>query len=112
VSAAESAYEQAVRLLARREHSRRELARKLAERDFPEAEREAALDRLEREGLQSDERFAEERERAAAALHKRFGESPPASKKDWARRMRFLEGRGFSPELCRPLVGGVDADES
>jgi regulatory protein len=151
VTAAESAYEQAVRLLARREHSRRELSRKLAERDFPEAEREAALDRLEREGLQSDARFAEEyarmrlergfgprrveselaehgvaaelrhfaqlepaeeRERAAAALHKRFGESPPASKKEWARRMRFLEGRGFSPELCRPLVGGVDADES
>ena len=150
MSAAETAYEQAVRLLARREHSRRELARKLAERGFDDAETEEALDRLVREGLQSDARFAEEyararlgkgfgprrvtaelaeygvavehrhwaeldpeaeRARAAEALHKRFGPGAPADRKDWARRMRFLEGRGFAPELCRPLVGGADPDD-
>lgn len=145
-----SAYDQAVRLLARREHSRRELARKLAQRGFPEEESVPALDRLEREGLQSDARFAEEyararlergfgprrveaelaehgvagehrhfaqldpaeeRSRAAEALRKRFGDGPPADRKDWARRLRFLESRGFAPELCRPLVGGADPDD-
>jgi regulatory protein len=45
-------------LLARREHSRLELARKLAARSFDEALIDAVLDELEREGLLSAERFA------------------------------------------------------
>jgi len=46
-------------LLARREHARLELRRKLMQRDFPADEIDAALDRLEADGLLSDERFAE-----------------------------------------------------
>jgi regulatory protein len=45
--------------LARREHSRKELALKLARRCSDEALIEDLLDTLSREGLQSDERFAE-----------------------------------------------------
>ena len=45
-------------LLARREHSRRELQRKLAQRAFAADEIVAALDRLEDDGLLSDRRFA------------------------------------------------------
>jgi len=43
-------------LLARREHSRLELRRKLARR-FPPSEVQTAIDELAAEGLQSDERF-------------------------------------------------------
>ncbi|MCG6873086.1 MAG: recombination regulator RecX [Gammaproteobacteria bacterium] len=46
-------------LLARREHSRSELVRKLKQRGFSAPEVGAALDRLADEGLQSDARFAE-----------------------------------------------------
>ncbi len=46
-------------LLARREHARAELARKLRQRDFSADEIDAALDRLAQEGLLSDARFAE-----------------------------------------------------
>ncbi|MFN3593842.1 MAG: recombination regulator RecX [Thiobacillaceae bacterium] len=50
--------ERALRLLARREHSRAELARKLAAHAGPEVIA-ALLDALEREGLLSDARYAE-----------------------------------------------------
>lgn len=49
----------AVRLLARREHSRLELQRKLAQRDFNTSLIHQVLDELEVEGLQSDQRYAE-----------------------------------------------------
>ena len=45
-------------MLARREHSRAELARKLADDATPE-DLQAVLDHLERSGLLSDARFAE-----------------------------------------------------
>lgn len=45
--------------LARREHSRKELANKLARRCADEALIEELLDTLSSEGLQSDERFTE-----------------------------------------------------
>lgn len=50
--------QRALNLLARREHSRAELARKLA-RDGTEEEIAALLDELSRAGLLSDQRFAE-----------------------------------------------------
>ena len=50
---------QAVGLLARREHSRAELARKLAARDYPRALIDETLDRLEEQGLLSAQRFTE-----------------------------------------------------
>lgn len=49
----------AMDLLARREHSRRELVNKLKIRGFEGEEVEAYLDRLAERDLQSDERFAQ-----------------------------------------------------
>jgi len=46
-------------LLARREHSRLELERKLSKREYEEAEIAQTLDKLAWDGLQSDERFSE-----------------------------------------------------
>jgi len=54
-----SAYEQALGLLARREHSARELARKLAQRGHEDEDRNAALAALKSKDFQSDERFGE-----------------------------------------------------
>lgn len=53
----------AVGLLARREHSKVELVKKLVEREVPQEEAEAAVARLEEMGLQSDERFLESKVR-------------------------------------------------
>ena len=53
------AYDVAVGLLARREHSRAELCQKLAERGFDDQAQQAALDALSQAGLQSDARFVE-----------------------------------------------------
>ncbi|MFP4252722.1 MAG: regulatory protein RecX [Guyparkeria sp.] len=61
----------AVGLLARREHSRLELARKLADRGFSTDEVDPVLDRLVEEGWQSDRRYAESLIRARAA--RRYG---------------------------------------
>ena len=58
-SAAEpSAYQRALGLLVRREHSRKELVRKLADRGVERDDADEALDKLERQQFQSDERFA------------------------------------------------------
>lgn len=61
----------AVGLLARREHSRLELARKLADRGFSTDEVEPVLERLVDEGWQSDQRYAESLIRARSA--RRYG---------------------------------------
>ena len=50
---------QAIKLLARREHSARELRRKLAARGVAGEEAEAAVADVAREGWQSDARYAE-----------------------------------------------------
>jgi len=49
----------AIRLLAVREHCRRELRRKLEKHPFDPDLLEQVLDRLQQSGLQSDERFTE-----------------------------------------------------
>jgi regulatory protein len=133
----------AMDLLARREHSFRELQTKLVQRfgDSPLVRAEIA--RLRDERLQSDERFAEAylfsrsrrlygpgrikaelRERGIddtviAALFReaeidwqtnlrqlvetRFGKQPAADFKEKAKRLRFLQYRGFSADD----VGGI-----
>lgn len=53
-------YDEALRLLVRREHSRLELVRKLQARAFATDRIEHSLDLLAEEGAQSDERFASE----------------------------------------------------
>ncbi len=62
--------ERARRLLARREHSRAELGRKLAAHVEPEDDLEALLEELSRRKLLSDERYAESR---AHVLSRKFG---------------------------------------
>ena len=54
------ARDSALRLLSRREHSARELRRKLEERGVDEGEAEAAVEKLAGKGLQSDDRYAEQ----------------------------------------------------
>ena len=135
----------AVRLLARREHSRLELRRKLASRGHAPRAAEAALAGLAEGGLQSDERFAASyvrtalerghgmhkiraglrqrgiepalandaldldaeawQQRAAAAVRKRFGDAPPETAAEWAKRARFLAGRGFGAAVAAAAVG-------
>jgi len=62
--------ERALRLLARREHSRAELAGKLRTYASPEEELETLLEDLSRCRLLSDERYAESR---AHSLSRKFG---------------------------------------
>ncbi|ANF57176.1 regulatory protein RecX [Halotalea alkalilenta] len=134
------AYERAVAMLARREHSRAEIALRLRRDGYQDEEVEPALDELESRGLQSDERFceafvrarvqrlqgprkieAELRERgiassliaaalegagidweaqASQALARRF-DGPGQGPREYARRQRFLAGRGFDGEQSR-----------
>ena len=134
--------ERALRHLARRDHSRAELTRKLAAHGDAD-EIDAVIERMGELGLQSDTRYAEafvrgkagrfgasrlrselarrgvdrdlideaiagecvesEADRARAVLRGRFTE-PPADAREWARQARFLQTRGFAPELIRKLL--------
>lgn len=121
----------ALRLLARREHSRAEMARKLAPRAESPAALAELLDSLEQKKQLSDARYAEARvrqlsrkygaarirqdlkangvggdlidgvsgegelERARAILERKY-RSPATTREERAKRMRFLQGRGFS----------------
>src|SRR5436853_6220708 len=123
----------AMRFLARREHSREELRRKLVPKATEGDDVEAVLDDLAKRGWLSDARFAEVAirskarrfgplklantlrakgvdEEAIAAAFRAAGADgvsslegvwgsrfrcAPASDKEWARQVRFLQGRGF-----------------
>ncbi|MBN8564357.1 MAG: recombination regulator RecX [Leptolyngbya sp. UWPOB_LEPTO1] len=58
--------QRALGLLVRREHSRKELARKLTARGIEDEDAQAAVARMTAEGWQSDERFAEQLVRSRA----------------------------------------------
>ena len=134
--------ERALRHLARRDHSRAELARKLAAHGEAD-EVDAVIARMGELGLQSDSRYAEafvrgkaarfgasrlrselarrgierdlieqaienecvesEVERARQVLRSRFSVAP-ADPREWARQARFLQTRGFAPDLIRKLL--------
>ncbi len=64
--------DKAISLLARREHSRRELHRKLSQRSFASSEIETVLDELEDENLLSEERFVG----SFIRMHRNRGEGP------------------------------------
>lgn len=135
----------ALRHLARREHSRAELTRKLAKHaESPEA-LEQLLDALAGRKQLSDERYAEARahqlarkygaariradlkskgiapdiaarvssdselERARAILARKYASSA-GTREEIARRVRFLQGRGFSHDTIRKLLSSTDAD--
>jgi regulatory protein len=134
----------ALRLLARREHSRQELARKLEAHAADAGELEVLLDELQARGWLSEQRMAEQLVRAAAGRYgvgkvlqqlrdkgvdpevvaqarvalqandldsaravwrKRFGQ-PAQDRREQARQARFLEQRGFEPEVIRRVLGG------
>jgi len=88
----------AVRLLARREHSRAELARKLGEHGTQE-EIDTVLQSLAESGLLSDARFAEAYVRSHAA---RFGA---------ARLRQTLRQKGIAVELIDAQLAGNDAGD-
>lgn len=128
-----------MRLLARREHSRDELARKLSPHAETTAALAALLDELEQKKQLSEERFAEQRAhvlsrkygparirqdlrakgipeelaqrfsgadelaRARAILDRKY-RTAALTREERARRARFLQGRGFSPDVIRLLV--------
>lgn len=135
----------ALRLLARREHSRAELARKLSPRAESREALEQLLDALAARKQLSDERYAEARahqlarkygtariradlkakgiapgvaarvsgegelERARAILARKYRDGA-ATREDVARRMRFLQSRGFSHDTIRKLLSTDDVD--
>jgi len=107
-----TATQRALGLLTRREHSRRELARKLAARGVEAGEAEAAVGRLADAGWQDDARFAETLVRSRAAsgygprhvraelgTHGLAGEAVSAAmatfEGDWAEVARDLVRRRF-----------------
>ncbi len=131
----------ALDILARREHTRLELSRKLKAKDFSEHEIEELLEVLGQEGLQSDERYAESyvnmrRNRgygplkikqelqqrgvssdlvdlfvefndeiwldtAYQAYEKKFAAKVLSSANERAKRMRFLQSRGFTGDIIQ-----------
>jgi len=135
--------ERALAMLARREHTRTEMARKLSAHCDSPQEIELLLDVLTARGWLSEARFAESRantlarkfgsrkiehdlksrgvsfdviektlgparehelDRCRAALQRKFREAP-ANAAERARRMRFLQGRGFSFDVIRAAMG-------
>ena len=129
----------ALRYLARREHSRAELERKLAPHAESAGALQALLEQLEQKKQLCNERFAEQRahvlarkygparirhdlkakgispelvgrvsaagelETARAILRRKY-RAPAATREERARRARFLQGRGFSPDVIHRLV--------
>lgn len=135
----------AMELLARRDHSVQELHRKLARRFSSAVELIAAeVAKLEQQGLQSDQRLAQNLLRSRVnkgqgpakikaelrgkglsdaviedtllqsdadwenlvreVAAKRFGDSPPVDQRERAKRVRFLQQRGFSFEQISLVV--------
>lgn len=133
----------AMDLLARREHSRGELAIKLKQRDFEPLDIVSCLNQLEADELLSDERFcnayAKMRSRrgfgparvlheltqkgvalqlvnavmptiewlplAREAYQKKYRDAPITDFKDRAKRMQFLNYRGYSQAHINTVIG-------
>ena len=137
----DGAVESALRALRHRDLSAQELEERLRARGFGEAEREEALETLERTGLLDDARFAESRARSLAArgagdaaIRHALGAAGVARELvedaletlepelERARAIaerrgpgpktaRYLSGKGFSEEVVAGLVAGGRADE-
>jgi regulatory protein len=141
-------YTMAIGLLARREHSAKELADKLSAKGVAQEHARLVITRLAEERLQSDERYAESylrqrsekgygplrinaelRDRgvaeelisaklrqaeeegevdwfkgAAAVYSKKYGGRPIEGVKERAKRMRFLQYRGFSHDQIAAAI--------
>ena len=94
-----SAYDKALGMLARREHSRRELKTKLGQSGYAGDEADAAIARLGEQHYQDDERFAEVLLRSRIAR----GYGPL--------RLRVeLKTHGFADARIRELLDAADVD--
>lgn len=108
----------AIDLLARREHSRRELVRKLAARGFPDDVIADVLDELERSGALANARFTDSfvrsriakgqgPQRIRAELAQRgiedaeAEEGLAAAEVDWLAAIRAVRAKRFGAELPR-----------
>jgi regulatory protein len=91
--------QRALALLVRREHSRKELARKLAERGIEAEAASAAIERLTGDGWQSDARFAEMLVRTRAA----HGQGP-------VRIRAELGMHGLDSDSIEAAMSGFDGD--
>ena len=89
----------ALRHLARREHTRHELAQKLAPHAESPGEVEQVLDDFMQRGWLSEQRAAEQ------MVHARRGRYGPS------RIRRDLEARGVSPEVVSDAVAALKGDE-
>jgi len=94
-----SAYDKALGLLARREHSRRELKTKLRQGGYAGEETSAAIDRLGEQCYQDDERFAEVLLRSRAAQ----GYGP-------LRLQMELKSHGLTDRRIRELLDAAEVD--
>jgi regulatory protein len=116
-----STTQRALGLLVRREHSRKELARKLITRGLDADEVEAAVDKLAEAGWQDDTRFAESLVRIRTAggygpLHIRaelgthgldsdaIAEALLTFDGDWLENARELISRRYGTATCHDLV--------
>ena len=92
-----SAFDRALGLLSRREHSARELSRKLVDRGHTKDEAAAAVGAAAERSYQSDARFAESviRRRAGAGYGRRYVESE-------------LKSHGIDPRQHREAIDEVD----
>lgn len=119
--------QRALGLLVRREHSRRELARKLTARGVATEDAQAAVDRMTAEGWQDDARFAEQlvrsranngygplRVRAELGTHGLDREAVAAAMDaydgDWAENARDLVRRRFPGGLDDSAIRRKAAD--
>jgi len=108
----------ALELLARREHSRRELTRKLSARGFPDEVIAEALDELERSGALADARFTDTFVRSRVAkgqgpqrirselAQRGIGDAEAdavlrGAEVDWLETIRSVRRKRFGPELPR-----------
>jgi regulatory protein len=94
-------YDQALRLLAVRPHFRRELALKLARREFSREEIDEALDRLAAEGYLDDRRTARD---FVAHRQEKGGEG-------WLRLKAELVKRGAAAEAVEEALAGISAED-
>jgi regulatory protein len=96
-------FDQAMQYLQRRMHSRAELARKLAKREYGQAVVDSVLDQLERLGYVDDAKFAHGRAQSAAE-HKHHGRR---------RAMMELRKAGVKGEVADQALDQVyDAQDS
>lgn len=100
-SAPPEAFDVGLRLLARREHSRAELALKLAQRGIEQAEIERALDRLQAMDALNEERFAEQYMR----MRLRQGYGPARIRAD-------LAARGVDTATAEAELAGAEGDDA